>query len=143
MRDRTGLDQSNGRIRGLREFREHGAARRLEEIERGREDSMLELRILGLAQSITVWKGHEERSRRLCALRVLLHQDQSCGGKSAGLERSGKHTDRVRAVRSGRRENRGIRPFIQEKARNGGPSLIHDFLRVRLGAHKGIVIVCG
>ena len=143
MSDRAGLNQSGGSICSFQEFRKHGAFRRLEEIERGREDSMLELRILGLAQSITVWKGHKERSWRLCALRVLLEQDQSGGRQSAGLQGSGEHTDRVRAVGSGRRENRGIRPFIQEQARNGGPGLIHDLLRVRLRTHKRIVIVCG
>src|SRR5579883_2042843 len=103
---------------------------------------MLKFGIVGPAQCISVWKRHEQSAWRFRPLRMFFQQNETARRQTGGFHCPCEHTDRVRAIGSGRRQNCGSCSVLEKKARYFRPGFLQDPLRVCLRAHERVVVRC-
>ena len=73
---------------------------------------------------------------------MLFQQNKTARGQAGSFHRAGEHTDRVRAIGSGRCQNSSACSLLQKNVGHFRPGFIENSLRVCLRAHKRVVVQC-
>ncbi len=110
-----------------------------EQIQCGAQHAMLQRGVVRPPERVAEGKRHEQRARRLHLLGVLAHQADRARGDAVGFERTGEHTNGVRAERSGRGHDGDVHALVAKAPGGLRTRLSFEADEVTLRAHERVI----